>query len=163
LPLKSLLLNDKGQLLERYQFTTLATTPPDDSQLSPAGQCRAVARGEAEVEQGSVTQAWHSDWLPSGFEQVSSTVHRDPRTKAEVTSLLYDDGLTRFSVFIEPLQGAAVPDARVQLGPTAAVTRHLSTPQGDMMATVVGEIPMGTAERIALSMRVGKDDAQAKP
>ena len=90
-------------------------------------------------------------------------MHRDPRTKSEVTSLLYDDGLTRFSVFLEPLQGAAVPDARVQLGPTAAVTRHLSTPQGDMMATVVGEIPLGTAERIALSMRVGKDDAQAKP
>ena len=64
---------------------------------------------------------------------------------------------------VRPVKGAAVPDARVQLGPTAAVTRHLSTPQGDMMATVVGEIPMGTAERIALSMRVGENDAQAKP
>ena len=163
LPLKSLLLNDKGQLLERYQFTNLATTPPDDSQLAPAGQCRPVAAAESLAEQVNSVQAWHSEWLPPGFEQVSSTVHRDPRTKSEVTSLLYDDGLSRFSVFIEPLKGAAVPDARVQLGPTAAVTRHLSTPQGDMMATVVGEIPMGTAERIALSMRVGKDDTQAKP
>ena len=163
LPLKSLLLNDKGQLLERYQFTTFATTPPDDSQLTPAGQCRAVAPADKGAGQVNSVQAWHSDWLPSGFEQVSSTVRRDPRSKSEVTSLLYDDGLARFSVFIEPVKGAAVPDARVQLGPTAAVTRHLSTPQGDMMATVVGEIPMGTAERIALSMRVGENDAQAKP
>jgi len=163
LPLKSLLLNDKGQLLERYQFTTFATTPPDDSQLTPAGQCRAVAPADKGPGQVNSVQAWHSDWLPSGFEQVSSTVRRDPRSKSEVTSLLYDDGLARFSVFIEPVKGAAVPDARVQLGPTAAVTRHLSTPQGDMMATVVGEIPMGTAERIALSMRVGENDAQAKP
>jgi sigma-E factor negative regulatory protein RseB len=29
----------------------------------------------------------------------------------------------------------------------------LTTAQGDMMVTVVGEIPVGTAERIALSMR----------
>ena len=163
LPLKSLLLNDKGQLLERYQFTNLVTTPPDDNQLTPTGQCRPVAVADAASPAPDTAHAWHSDWLPPGFEQVSRRVHRDPRTKSEVTSLLYDDGLTRFSVFIEPLQGAAVPDARVQLGPTAAVTRHLSTPQGDMMATVVGEIPLGTAERIALSMRVGKDDAQAKP
>ena len=163
LPLKSLLLNDKGQLLERYQFTSLVTTPPDENQLTPAGTCRPVTVADTAAPVADTAHAWHSDWLPPGFEQVSSTVHRDPRTKSEVTSLLYDDGLTRFSVFLEPLQGAAVPDARVQLGPTAAVTRHLSTPQGDMMATVVGEIPLGTAERIALSMRVGKDDAQAKP
>jgi len=34
-----------------------------------------------------------------------------------------------------------------------------------MMATVVGEIPMGTAERIALSMRAGQNDPapQGKP
>ncbi|PMZ36709.1 RNA polymerase subunit sigma, partial [Pseudomonas sp. GW247-3R2A] len=34
-----------------------------------------------------------------------------------------------------------------------AVSRRLTTPQGEMMVTVVGEIPIGTAERIALSMR----------
>ena len=66
---------------------------------------------------------------------------------------MYDDGLTRFSVFLEPLNGATVTDTRTQLGPTVAVSRRLTTAQGDMMVTVVGEIPVGTAERIALSMR----------
>lgn len=55
------------------------------------------------------------------------------------------------------------PDTRVQLGPTAAVSRHLTTNDGDMLATVVGEIPIGTAERIALSMRTGKAEPQVKP
>jgi len=73
---------------------------------------------------------------------------------------MYDDGLSRFSVFLEPLNGASVTDARAQLGPTVAVSRHLTTPGGDIMVTVVGEIPIGTAERIALSMRAG--NAQAK-
>jgi sigma-E factor negative regulatory protein RseB len=66
---------------------------------------------------------------------------------------MYDDGLARFSVFLEPLNGAKATDARTQLGPTAAVSRRLTTPKGDVMVTVVGEIPIGTAERIALSMR----------
>ena len=62
-------------------------------------------------------------------------------------------------MFLEPLKGDAVPDMRLQLGPTVAVSRHLSTPDAEILATVVGEIPMGTAERIALSMRAG----QAEP
>jgi sigma-E factor negative regulatory protein RseB len=40
-----------------------------------------------------------------------------------------------------------------QLGPTSAVSRRLNTPKGKVMVTVVGEIPLGTAERVALSMR----------
>ncbi|MNV70028.1 Sigma factor AlgU regulatory protein MucB precursor [compost metagenome] len=98
-------------------------------------------------------QDWHSDWLPPGFELTASGAHKDPQTKAQVSSLMYDDGLARFSVFLEPLNGAAVTDTRTQLGPTVAVSRRLTTPKGEIMVTVVGEIPIGTAERIALSMR----------
>lgn len=163
LPLKSLLLNDKAQLLERFQFTELDTQTPDSALLKPSGQCQSVSLQPPVEQTGAVTHAWHSEWLPPGFELVNSTVNRDPKTKSEVTSLLYDDGLARFSVFLEPLNGASAPDTRVQLGPTAAVSRHLTTNDGDMLATVVGEIPIGTAERIALSMRTGKAEPQVKP
>ena len=54
----------------------------------------------------------------------------------------------------------AGPDTRAQLGPTVAVSRRLNTPKGKVMVTVVGEIPLGTAERVALSMRA--QDAQAR-
>jgi sigma-E factor negative regulatory protein RseB len=91
--------------------------------------------------------------LPPGFELSSAAARKDPDSKSLVTSLMYDDGLARFSVFIEPVSGAAVTDIRTQLGPTVAVSRRLTTPKGDAMVTVVGEIPIGTAERIALSMR----------
>lgn len=160
LPLKSLLLNEKGQLLERFQFVRLDTTAPDDNQLRPTAQCRSVPATTAPTASGKGAHAWHSDWLPPGFEVVSSSVRRDPKTRSEITSHLYDDGLTRFSVFLEPLKGAAASDTRLQLGPTVAVSRHLTTPEGDMLVTVVGEIPMGTAERIALSMRVGEAEPE---
>ena len=163
LPLKSLLLNDKGQLLERFQFTRLETVEPDAGQLKASSQCEPIVASNGQDQTGQGDLAWHSDWLPPGFELTSSSVHRDPRANSDVTSLLYDDGLARFSVFLEPLKGMAAADARLQLGPTVAVSRRLTTPEGEIMVTVVGEIPMGTAERIALSMRSGSSGADAKP
>jgi sigma-E factor negative regulatory protein RseB len=154
LPLKSLLLNDKGQLLERFQFTQLDTADvPSDKDLQAGEDCKAVTLDSDKASAVKAAQVWHSDWLPPGFELTSSSARKDPETKTQVNSLMYDDGLARFSVFLEPLNGATVTDTRTQLGPTVAVSRRLTTPQGEMMVTVVGEIPIGTAERIALSMR----------
>lgn len=154
LPLKSLLLNDKGQLLERFQFTELNTSDvPSDIELQAGADCKAIALDSDKASAGKAAQSWRSDWLPAGFELTSSTSRKDPQTKTQVSSLMYDDGLARFSVFLEPLNGASVVDTRTQLGPTVAVSRRLTTPNGDIMITVVGEIPIGTAERIALSMR----------
>ena len=151
LPLKSLLLNDKGQLLERFQFTRLNVAAPTDGDLQASAECKVVAQDPGKAV--AVKTAWHSDWLPPGFELINSAARKDPDTQVQVSSLMYDDGLARFSVFLEPLNGANATDTRTQLGPTAAVSRRLTTPQGEMMVTVVGEIPIGTAERIALSMR----------
>ncbi|MFJ5298945.1 MucB/RseB C-terminal domain-containing protein [Pseudomonas sp. NPDC088368] len=154
LPLKSLLLSDKGQLLERFQFTELNSADPlTDQMLQPSADCKTVTVAKTKPEPQKQQVAWHSDWLPPGFELSNAAARKDPDSKTLVTSLMYDDGLARFSVFIEPVSGAAVTDIRTQLGPTVAVSRRLTTPKGDAMVTVVGEIPIGTAERIALSMR----------
>nr|WP_298142353.1 MucB/RseB C-terminal domain-containing protein [uncultured Pseudomonas sp.] len=151
LPLKSLLLNDKGQLLERFQFTQLDTeTIPTVEALQPAAGCKAM---QTAPKQELTKSAWRSDWLPPGFTLNAVIERRSPASADMVDGLVYGDGMARFSVFLEPLHGALVEDARSQLGPTVAVSRRLSTSDGDVMVTVVGEIPLGTAERVALSMR----------
>ncbi|QXW43986.1 MULTISPECIES: MucB/RseB C-terminal domain-containing protein [Pseudomonas syringae group] len=161
LVLKSLLLSEKGQLLERFQFTDLDTAGVLPEQLLKASaDCKPVSVVKAKPEASISPVAWHSDWLPPGFEVSSSGVRKDASTQSSVTHLMYGDGLARFSVFIEAVKGGSSSDIRTQLGPTVAVSRRLTTPQGDMMVTVVGEIPMGTAERIALSMR--NDESPAK-
>jgi sigma-E factor negative regulatory protein RseB len=163
LPLKSLLLNDKGQLLERFQFTSLDTDEiPSDKDLLADPDCKPINIASDKASAAKTVQHWRSDWLPPGFELTSSSSHKDAQTKTQVSSLMYDDGLARFSVFLEPLNGATVTDTRTQLGPTVAVSRRLTTPQGEMMVTVVGEIPIGTAERIALSMRNNDGAATSK-
>lgn len=157
LPLKSLLLGDKGQLLERFQFTRIDTaTALADADLQPSSACKAVQVGET---QASKPANWRSEWLPPGFSLTSSQKRRSPASSDPVISLLYSDGLARFSVFLEPLHGAVVEDARSQLGPTVMVSKRVSTADGDVMVTVVGEIPLGTAERIALNMRATEASA----
>jgi sigma-E factor negative regulatory protein RseB len=157
LPLKSLLVNDKGQLLERFQFTQLQIETPAVANLEPSVGCRPVRLSPVQAD---TAEAWHSDWLPPGFSLNSVTQRRSPASDELVACQVYDDGLARFSVFMEPLRGTAVEDMRTQLGPTAAVSRRLKTDDGDVMVTVVGEIPLGTAERVALSMRAATEVAQ---
>jgi len=160
LPVKSLLLSEKGQLLERFQFTELNTTVPTDDVLQASADCRPVDVVKAKQDAASKSAPWRLEWVPPGFELTSSAMRKDAESKVQVSNLMYDDGLARFSVFVEPVSGAALTDTRTQLGPTVAVSRRLTTPKGDTLVTVVGEIPLGTAERIALSLRSA--DVQAK-
>lgn len=149
LPLKSLLLNDKGQIIERLQFTRIDMTAPDDAELQPTAACQQVK----ELKPASVSTGWHSEWVPPGFTLNSTLQQRSAFSNDQVLCLAYGDGLARFSVFLEPLHGAKVDDARTQLGPTTVVSRRFASEDGGTMVTVVGEIPSGTAERVALSMR----------
>ncbi len=157
LPLKSLMLNEKGQLLERFQYAQFSTGPIDVQQLKPSADCKPVSVSKREANPSSV---WRSDWLPAGFKLLDANQRPSPASSETVSWLSYGDGLAKFSVFLEPLRGALVEDARSQMGPTVAVSKRISTEDGDVMVTVVGEIPLGTAERVALSMRAGAEQAQ---
>ena len=161
LPLKSLLLSEQGQLLERFQFVRLNTsTLPTERDLQPTSECTPVAVAPSNAPQTPASNAWYLDWVPPGFQLSGSTSRKDIQTKSTIDSLMYDDGLARFSVFLESADGASGSETRTQLGPTVAVSRHLNTVDGEMMVTVVGEIPIGTAERIALSVRGEKTAAK---
>ncbi|MBF0675664.1 MucB/RseB C-terminal domain-containing protein [Pseudomonas sp.] len=149
LPLKSLLLNEKGQPLERFQYVEFQEGA-SLAMVQPSQQCEPV---EVRDSRQLTEKSWRSDWLPAGFVLNQIVEQRASAEAAPVAWLMYGDGLARFSIFLEPLGDAQIADVRSQLGPTATVSRRLSTANGDLMVTVVGEIPVGTAERIALSMR----------
>lgn len=164
LPLKSLLLDEKGQQLERLQFTQLNASNPgaaEATELQPSKTCVAVTERGAQPE---LPSRWTSEWLPPGFrlERYSETAR--PGSDKPVSLLSFVGPLARFSVFVEPLDGARVGDARSQLGPTVVVSKRMAADAGDMMVTVIGEIPLGTAERVALSMRArGAGEGAATP
>lgn len=158
--LKSLLLNGQGQLLERLQFTSLsAEQPVTDQDLQPSAACIVTASSSAVA---AVQSLWQAGWLPQGF--VLSGMQKRPGAAdgQPVESQMYDDGLARFSIFIESLDSAVMGNAHAQLGPTVVVSRPLKTPRGQFMVTVVGEIPLVTAEQVVMSV-TGKDLAGVQP
>lgn len=160
LPLKSLLINENRQLLERFQFVQFSPAGITLDDVAASEDCRPVELAKLVHETGNHAIAWHSDWLPDGFQLIDAGMRPSPASPEDSVSWLsYGDGLARFSVFLEALDGTVVEDARSQIGPTVAVSRRISTGEGDVMVTVVGEVPPGTAERVALSMRAGSDQA----
>ncbi len=149
LPLRSLLLGAQGQLLERLQFTEIQLQAPADEQLQAVGDCRDIEPLAAARD----AQVWRADWLPPGFVALATWRRASPLGGQELLTQVYGDGLASISVFIEPLREAQAGDAHSQAGPTAINSRQHSTPQGQFMVTVLGEVPPATVERVALSMR----------
>ena len=150
LPLKSLLLNDQGQLLERLQFTELKVNQAITAeQLQPVTDCQKAPQVS---RAGAAQSLWQARWVPSGFVQSGFSQRPGSVSGLPVESLIFDDGMARFSVFVEPLGDAVVDTAHTQVGPTVVVARPVKTDGGTFMATVVGEIPLATAERILLSV-----------
>ncbi|MCJ8168597.1 MucB/RseB C-terminal domain-containing protein [Atopomonas sediminilitoris] len=149
--LKAVMINDDGQLLERLQFSHFSTEAPAEPALIPQGPCETMAAAEPVV---TPVLAPMPQWLPPGFIEVRRQQVPNVRAELAVSSVLFSDGLSSFSVYSEPMGQQLAADARSQLGPTVAVAHRVQSEQGDVMVTVVGEVPLVAAERVALSMRV---------
>lgn len=151
LMLKSLLVDDSRELLERFQFASISF----DEEVYKAGleagsSCLDVE--STELIGDSDAPLWEPDWLPPGFVLRGRDV-QTLRGGEVVASQIYTDGLASFTLFVEPLgRDSLAEDLRAQLGPTVAVSRRLMTPDNLYLATVVGEIPSRAAERIVDSL-----------
>jgi sigma-E factor negative regulatory protein RseB len=93
-----------------------------------------------DVNEKKEKPVWKVNWLPNGFRPVRSRGNR----------LHFTDGLATFSVFIETSGPSPMPDLVTTDGGTAVITRRLrkTGPQ----ITVVGEVPVQTARRVAESV-----------
>jgi len=150
LPLKSLLLNEHGQLLERLQYTSLFLSQPvTDKELQSATDCHVLPI----KKQADAQALWSVGWVPPGFTQIGILQSPGESAARPQQSLMFDDGLARFSVFIEPLDDSMASSAHAQVGPTVVVAKPFNSIRGPFMATVVGEVPFATAERVASSVR----------
>ena len=90
---------------------------------------------------------WYVNWLPEGFSAVGNRV----TAKGEQV-LIFADGLVSISIFITNKDAVALPKATAHHGATVVVVAPvLSKP--DRRIAVVGEIPVTTARRIAVSVK----------
>jgi len=150
--LKAAVLGDKDQIIEQYTFTQLqiggnidrswiGTTAPDSS--LPMSQ--ELAKGGTPVNSG-----WTVGALPAGFKKTME-IQRPMRGKhTPVTQIVFSDGLSAISVFIEPDDGGE--DNVGGLSSRGAVNLYHKVVAGQLF-TVVGEVPARTVIQVLDSIR----------
>lgn len=154
--LKSVLVH-RRKVLERFQFTHLnidADIDESELEVGITGETMVhyplLSHQEALVESKPLN--WTLNWLPSGFKMSMQGSHPKHEDGSGVDTITYTDGMAAFSVFIEKIGDQKYDEVSAQKGATVAVTRIVNYPDGDHLVTVVGEVPMKTAKRIALSI-----------
>ncbi|UTW45511.1 MucB/RseB C-terminal domain-containing protein [bacterium SCSIO 12696] len=141
-----------GKLLERFQFVKLTVSQPGE--LRPADEHKGWLVDVDKLpcnssEQPVAAGRWRIDQPPKGF--LLADIRRQDNGRER---LLYSDGMAFFSVFIEPAT-QLMPDGHSHRGATVAYMTYLqSHPQKLYSVSVVGEIPMPLAKRIARSIRL---------
>ncbi len=146
LVLKSWLIDENARPLERYQFIALELNP-DVTQLKAQvlpRQHKAVADvtpcNPTELNKPS---AWQVAWVPPGFVFAG-----ERRLSTGQTMLMYTDGLTTFSIFLEATK-SFVPEGVGKRGATLANMSRLVVKDVVYRVSVVGEIPVAAAAKIA--------------
>lgn len=151
LVLKSLMVDSQGRVLERYQFIDLVLNPDIQAlERVPPAKRQRVAKidiAECNQTQAGVPDEWQLSWVPAGFAFVGQQRNNDKRDM-----LMYTDGLTTFSVFVEPAS-TLPPEGIGQRGATVLYMSTVQRAEELHRVTVVGEIPAAAAEQIALGIK----------
>ena len=154
MPLMFLLVGEgdkAARVLERFQFVELTLGDVDDAELQPVDDNYRIARHQLAAGCQQLQQAepgkWRPNWLPRGF-----MFSGQRRTEPNGDMLMYTDGLTTFSVFIDPVVDSYTVEGHARRGATVAYMQQVERRSLPYSITVVGEIPPVTARRVAESI-----------
>ena len=100
LPLKSRIVNDHGSVVSMYVFSEIQIGKAPDLQLF-----RNDLAGK-QIQKASLDQPADVQWQvapPPGYDQVQDAVRTLPGKAAPVVHLVFSDGLSVLSMFVEPV------------------------------------------------------------
>ena len=144
--LKSETTDGAGRVLERFQFVDVRiggpVAAPELAAQTPGAHSAADHAAAAEP----APFAWTLAWLPEGFVATGRESRGVPAGGPPIEIQSYTDGLAVFAVFVE--RTAERPPRAGQASRGATVSYVV--PRGEEhLVTVVGEIPVETAQLIA--------------
>ncbi|WP_257284528.1 MucB/RseB C-terminal domain-containing protein [Endozoicomonas sp. SESOKO1] len=160
--LKSVLVDDQGKIIERLQFTSLRIGQLSDDVLAlldrkPSSVDQTIHLrsnpAKEDLEKPRVPPEWETGWLPDGFVLENSSIRPSPVSQHDVDALVFSDGIATFSVFVEQDDTRVLSQASEQIGALSAVSKIYREGNQYFHVTVVGDIPLSTAERVAVSVR----------
>lgn len=160
--LKSLTVSPSGQVLERFQFAEIEIGANiDDSELQSAqGPTRHPEHFVIEqtgVDSGAQVELPRPQWLPPGFALSARSVRQDDPQAPRL--VMYSDGFSTMTLVLEALEaGIDLPvDGKASRGATVAYMRSINHDDRPYLLTVVGEVPLETARRVARSVMIQRE------
>jgi sigma-E factor negative regulatory protein RseB len=148
LMLMSVILNQVGKPLERFQFVEiqvggdLDSMSIDDAGVNVEDSC-AIESAQQPLDD------WTVGWVPPEF--FLTDAEKEPLTGQSIMS--FTDGLSAFTVFIESVQTSKkIPPFTFNQGATTAVSSKLKYKGDEFTVSVVGEIPVNSAKKITQSV-----------
>lgn len=152
--LKATVLGERDHVVEQYAFTQLKIGGDLDRaslvQAKPSGK---VAKEDA-ANKNSVSTVYNSGWvadaIPVGFKKLTEVLRPMPGKHAPVTQMVFSDGLSAISVFIEPVDSDE--DDVEGLSSRGAVNLYHKVVDKQLF-TVVGEVPPRTVMQVLDSIR----------
>jgi sigma-E factor negative regulatory protein RseB len=147
--LKYAVLNEKNQLVEQYAFSQLSIGGNIDRSWINA-QSKSLPTFLAAPKETPIKSGWVVDALPAGFNKTKEIQRMMAKKHAPVIQIVFSDGLSAISVFIEPSD--ADEDDFENLSNRGAVQLYHKVVNKHLF-TVVGEVPAKTVIKVLDSIR----------
>jgi sigma-E factor negative regulatory protein RseB len=135
LPLKARIVNDSGAVVSMFVFSEIQIGRPPDPQIFRNDLAGKRILNASLGQQADV--AWEVA-PPPGFVRVQEAVRPFPGKRSPVTHLVFSDGLSVLSLFIEPVDGQ--PQSLQGLSAEGAIGVY-SRQNGGFKITAMGEVP----------------------
>jgi sigma-E factor negative regulatory protein RseB len=153
LVLRAKTLNERQQVIEQYTFTELKVGPhvarSEVKSIFEARVKKWITDAQPREEAKSVETGWMVASLPTGFQKVTELRRSLPGRPHPVAQLIFSDGIVTLSVFVEPNAPAPrTAEASSEDGTTTFFVR----PLGEHLVSVLGEIPLATAQLVGRSV-----------
>ena len=151
--LRARTLNEQKVVIEHYSFTDLklgAQVGNQDLKSNFRARNRQwITDGQPRDEVASADSGWSVTSLPAGFRKVSELKRTLPGRTHPVSQIVLTDGLASVSVFVEP---NGTPGRIAESSSEDGTTTFYMRPMGDNLVTVLGEVPLATAQQLGRSV-----------
>ena len=156
-------LNARNEVIEQIAFTQISIGELDKSRFKPTYTNLSQWKTENLTVLANVSSGWFVKSLPSGFKKTLETKRiipisanaagsESPQAKVhQAIQMMFSDGLSTISVFIEPDSGDRT-EGSLQQGAMTIMGRR----QGDYWLTVVGEVPQAAIKQVINSIHFKK-------
>lgn len=148
--LKAAIVSRAGEILEQLQVSHLQVTNEASDILHEIHQADLPEAFTIKNSAPIKAVDWDINWMPNGFEPVKVDRHYLFGRKQLVDYVMLSDGVVWFSVYLRRTDGEdQIPSAALSSGANSYLTKKINQAE----VTVIGKIPLKTAEKLISSIR----------